>query len=168
MVPERAREDIETIKQADEAGLFTRRLLACLLMVDFPNPVFSARRAKLLAHVPDSPSSDGPAFSQAAADAIVGSQEAAEADTPEAEFAELWNVGDQFVDTFNSQLNGYYSAVQTRLTAQSGMDDYMRLAESRRNKVRAMPITESPLLFATTDIPDADRRMLVDGSVEEA
>lgn len=168
VVPERTTEDVETMKQATEAGIFTTRLLACLLMVDFPNPIFSARRAKLLAHIPDSPMSAGPTFSQAVADSIIGSPEGTQAGTLEAEFAELWSIGDQFKDAFDSRLDSYYTALQARLSQQAGIDDYMRLAESRRAKVRTMPIAESPLLFATTNIPAADRRMSADGSVEEA
>jgi hypothetical protein len=129
--------------------------------------VFSTRRPRLLAHIPDAPLSDAQTLSQMIADAITGTPEAREDGTPEAEFAELWDVGEQFEDAFNSRLTSYYSAVRARLAGQSGMDDYMRLAESRRAEVETMPIAESPLLFATTNIPEADRRMLADGSIEE-
>ena len=51
-VPEVAFEDLAVLEEALARGLLTRRLAACLLMTDFPNPVFSLRRAALLAHVP--------------------------------------------------------------------------------------------------------------------
>lgn len=55
VVPERAFEDTETIRQAIEFELIRGRLAACLLMVDFPNPIFSAKRLQLLRYVPDTP-----------------------------------------------------------------------------------------------------------------
>jgi hypothetical protein len=44
----------------------------------------------------------------------------------------------------------------------------MRLAESRRDIVKSMPIAESPMLFSRTNIPSRERIMLADGTVEEA
>ncbi len=43
----------------------------------------------------------------------------------------------------------------------------MRLAESHRERVRRMPISESPLLFARTNIPAAERVMRPDATVQE-
>ena len=167
VVPVRAHEDVETMVQAIAAGLVTRRLVACLLMVDFPNPVFSPRRRRLLDAVPDLPVSDGPTYSQAVADAITNSPGAGAPGSPEAEFAELWNVGEDFVTAFDARLGSYYDAVQARLGDQASVMDYVRLAESRRARVRTMPIAESPLLFATTNVPAAGRHLRSDGTMEE-
>src|SRR6185436_8896849 len=52
LVPERALEDDVVLEQALASGLLTPRLAAALLMVDFPNPLWSRRREALLAHVP--------------------------------------------------------------------------------------------------------------------
>ncbi|MDP8976310.1 MAG: hypothetical protein M3N28_08130 [Actinomycetota bacterium] len=169
VVPERAFEDTETLKQAVQVGLVTRRLAACLLMVDFPNPVFSAKRRRLLAHVPDTPitgSAEG--FANQVADAIVASAEASGPGTAEQEFARHWDLGEAFEEAFNDLLKAYYVGVGQRLEAQDGFDDYMRLAESRRARVKGMPITESAMLFAQTNIPPRERMMKEDGSVEEA
>jgi hypothetical protein len=167
LVPERAFEDQVVLQQAVEVGLVTKRLAASLLMTDFPNPVFSDRRAALLAHVPATAEvKDGAStFSQEMADAILAAAGSAPADSPEHEFAERWNVGDDFVGPFNALLAGYYAAVAQRLETQGGFDDYFRLAESRRERVRGMPIFENELLFARTNIPPAVRAMRPDGSV---
>ena len=57
--------------------------------------------------------------------------------------------------------------MSARLLSQHGFDDYCRLAESRRQRVRTMPIAESPLLFPTTNILPTDLAMRADGTIEE-
>ncbi|MDQ4144911.1 MAG: hypothetical protein M3198_14460 [Actinomycetota bacterium] len=169
LVPERAFEDTETLNQAIGQGIVSRRLAACLLMVDFPNPVFSAKRRRLLEHVPDTPISDSAeGFSKQVADAIRGSAAASQPGTAEHEFAARWDVGEDFKDPFDDLLQAYYASFAQRLQTQEGFDNYMRLAESRRARVKDMPIAESPLLFAETNVPRGERRMKEDGTIEEA
>jgi hypothetical protein len=162
MVPERAFEDIATLRAALGVRLLSARLAACLLMVDFPNPVFSARRASLLAHAPDVPDAQ---FAQATADAVLAAADRAPPGSPEREFAELWAAGDDWPARFNGRLAAYYDAIVLRLAMQDGADDYTRLAESRRERVRALPIFENPLLFATTNIAPAQLAMRADATV---
>jgi hypothetical protein len=170
VVPQRGLEDSVVVEEAVRIGMLTRRLAAALLMTDFPNPIFSERRQRLLKHVPDGPvqitggTSD---FSQRMADAILAAAPNAGPTSPEQEFAELWDAGDDFAAAFSQKLNHYYAAVTARLQTQEGFGDFMRLAESRRERVRAMPINESPLLFASTNIPGRDRILKSDGTVEE-
>lgn len=166
VVPERAAEDEEVLRHALRIGLITRRLAACLLMTDFPNPVFSGRRAKLLDHVPDGPVTldAQPSFSQQVADAIlaaVGQDE----DAPEAEFKRLWDIGEDFEDDFAARVVAYHDAVAKKLEAQAGMDAIYELAESRRGSVKEMPIAEFPLLFSVSNIEPLPRVMKPDGSV---
>lgn len=167
VVPERAFEDTDTLLQAIDMGIISRRLAACLLIVDFPNPIFSDRRAQLLKHVPEDPFDPDSDFSQAVADAILASPDAEGTGTPEAEFKQRWSVGEEFAESFNELLTDYYDAVTERLETQDGFDGYMELAESRRELVKEMPIAESSLLFAQSDIPTGNRRMRADGTVEE-
>jgi hypothetical protein len=176
VVPERAFEDTNTLQEAIERGIVSRRLAACLLMVDFPNPIFSQKRERLLEYVPNSAFGETANFSQTVADAILGSTDATEPGTPEHEFAQRWEAGEDFEAPFNALLQAYYTAFAERLRTQEGFDSYMRLAESRRNVVRGtppdfddrMPIAEFPLLFSRTNIPPRERIMLADGTVEEA
>jgi hypothetical protein len=167
VIPERAFEDQVVLQKALDVGLVTPRLAASLLMTDFPNPVFSERRAALLAHVPATAvvQNGTSTFSQEMADAILAAAQNASADSPEREFAERWNVGEDFVGPFNALLGDYYAAVAGRLETQDGVDDYFRLAESTRDRVRDMPIFENNLLFARTNIQPAARTMRPDGSV---
>ncbi len=166
-VPDRSFEDIETMRQAIDAGLLTPRLVACLMMVDHPNPVFSERRAALLRHVPQTAfDGDGAAFSEAVADAVRTSAEASEPGSPEAEFAELWSLGDDFRGELGERLSVYYDAVVARLATPEGFRAFYELAESRRDLVREMPIAESELLFSRSSVPTARRRMRPDATVE--
>lgn len=169
VVPERAFEDREVVSQAIDRGLITRRLAAALLMVDFPNPVFSARRAVLLGHAPTEATIRGGAstYSEEMATRIVAAADATPSGSAEREFAERWAEGDAWPAEFGALLSRYYDAVQGRLATQEGFNDYVRLAESRRNRVRDMPISEFPLLFPETNIARGDRAMRIDGTVVE-
>jgi hypothetical protein len=159
LVPERAFEDQEALRLAIGTGLVSRRLAACLLMVDAWNPVFSADRAALLRHVPERAT---PTFSDDMAASIL---DAAAPGTAEAEFAELWNVGEDFAGPFSERLGRYFAAVQARLATQAGFEAYFELAEERRQRFAELPIAEFPLLLPKTNIEPAGRRMRPDGTV---
>lgn len=166
LVPERAFEDTETLRQAIELGIVSERLAACLLIVDFANPVFSESRAQLLQHVPDTPFDSQTDLSQEVADAIRASAAAQEPGSPEHEFSQRWDAGEDFKAPFNALLQAYYDAFSERLTSEDGFNSYLELAESRRDRVKAMPIAESPMLFSRWDIQARERRMRTDGTVE--
>jgi hypothetical protein len=165
LIPERAFEDRVALEAALEHGLVTPRLAATLLMVDFANPVFSARRAALLAHAPHVPDAR---FAAATAEAILAAAGETEPGSPEREFAELWSAGDDWRTAFDARLKAYYAALFERLATQEGADDFTRLAESRRNRVRALPIFENRLLFATTNLPREALEMRPDATVVAA
>jgi len=171
-VPERALEDDVALREALRIGLLTPRLAAALLMVDFPNPIYSDRRRRLLDHVPTQAVVAGGAstFSQDMANAILGAAPGTPEGSPEREFADRWAVGEVFTAPFNTLLVSYYAAVVGRVTTQDGFDAYMRLAETRRRRAKvATPIVrEFPLLFPRTNVPDAARSMRLDGTVLEA
>lgn len=170
LVPERAREDDIALAEAIRIGLLTPRFAAALLMVDFPNPIFSRRRESLLGHVPASATLEGGAsdFSEQMAEAILAAASGTPEGSPEREFAERWNVGEDFADPFDALLGAYFAAVGERLATQEGFDDYVRVAESRRRRAkREMPIIEFPLLFPSTNIADAERAIRADGTVVE-
>lgn len=171
VVLERALEDIETVKAATEF-LLTRRLTACLLMVDFPNPVFSERRKRLLDRAPtESDPSAGPeTYSEAMAQSILAAAETAGADSAEQEFKALWDAGDAWPEKANELLQAYYKSLTDRLSddPQAAFRDWFRLAETHRRKAthnRDMPIFEFPLLLAKSDAPEETLVMRRDGTV---
>ena len=154
--------------EAIQIGLVTRRLAACLLMVDPWNPIFSDRRRALLEHVPSAATiADGKSsFSGEMARAILKAAESAAATAPEAEFAKRWAAGPRFQREFNRLLGDYYDAVSARLRTQAGFEAYFQLAEERRQEFKdKMPIAEFPLLLPRTNIAAKGRRMRRDGKV---
>jgi hypothetical protein len=172
LAPERAFEDQEVLRELIAIGLVSRRLAACLLMVDPWNPVFSERRRALLQHVPDSArlTNGRSRFSADMAAAILAAAENAPAGSPEAEFAERWGAGARFKAPFNRMLKRYYAAVQEQLKRQAGFDAYFQLAEERRRRFKeSMPIArEFALLLPRTNITSRGRRMRADGTVGTA
>jgi hypothetical protein len=167
-VPERAAEDVEVLRKALEVGLIGPRLAASLLMVDFGNPVFSARRAQLLEHTPGrAVVKDGKStFSREMAKRILAAAETSPDGSPEREFAKRWNVGTGWRREFSRLLRAYYAGVERTIRTQAGFDGVFRVAEARRHRVRALPIFENPLLFAQTNIPPGGTaRMRTDGTV---
>lgn len=168
VVAEPAFEDIVTVGGAIDMGLVSRRLAACLLMVDFSNPVFSPRRQALLDHVPPTAKIEGgqSTFSEDFANAIRATPEASEAGTAQQEFSQLWDAGEDWPTAFAKPLTDYYASVAAKLGDADGLTQVFRLAESRRNEVRDMRISEHSLLFATPDPPIEDElRMLPDGQI---
>jgi hypothetical protein len=172
LTPERAFEDQEVLRELIAIGLLSKRLAACLLMVDPWNPVFSERRRALLRHVPDAAriTNGRSRFSADMAAAIRAAAETAPTGSPEAEFAERWNAGAQFKRPFNRILRRYYAAVQEKLARQAGFDAYFQLAEERRRRFKeSMPIAqEFPLLLPRTNIASRGRTMRADGTVATA
>ncbi|MEA2244735.1 MAG: hypothetical protein QOD24_4291 [Solirubrobacteraceae bacterium] len=168
-VLEPAFEDQVALRGALRIGLVTRRLAASLLMVDFPNAIFSDRRAKLLDHVPAHATikNGKSSFSQKMADAILGSPEAKADGTAEHEFAARWNVGTKFERPFNALLRDYYAVIAEQLKSQNGFNNYLRLANFRRSKGRReMPIfAEFGMTFPVSDIQARRRSMRIDGTV---
>ncbi|MDQ3729429.1 MAG: hypothetical protein M3355_07540 [Actinomycetota bacterium] len=164
LVPEPAFEDTDIVKKVVEAGLLSRQVAACLLMVDFPNPVFSERREALLEHIPDTAPSD--ALSDTIANAITQAPQASEEGTAEREFAELLAVGVAFEAEFSKLLTDYYAAASAGLSQADRLGEFVRLAESRRERSRSMFIVEDELVFAKPAVAvPAGLRMVRDGSI---
>lgn len=134
-VPERAFEDVDMLQQLLEADLVvSRRLALCLLLVDFPNPVFSEQRASLLVLIDGFEHDDlsAEACSQALGDHIASQNGAALA---VAEFQGLWAIDPARIEAeAQTRLDSYLDAVRGRLASGEGLADYLRLASSRRRQ----------------------------------
>jgi hypothetical protein len=166
VVPERALEDVETIREAIRVGLFGERFAASLLMVDFANPVFSPRRAKLLDHAPTSArvTNGRSRFAAAMVKRILAAAEGSPENSPEREFAKRWQARNKWRSEFNRLLDDYYAGIERTISTQPGFEGVFRVAETRRNDVRdRTPLVESPLLFATAK-PGTRMRMRSDGT----
>jgi hypothetical protein len=168
LVPERAFEDQVVLREVVEMGLVSRRLAACLLMVDPWNPVFSDRRRALLSHVPSTATiaKGKSTFTRDMANAILAAATTAPAGAPEKEFAARWQTGIGFAAAFNTMLRSYYAAVTAKLKTQAGFEAFFKLAADRRQDFRdKTSLAEFPLLLPHTNIPAGTRTVKPDGTV---
>ncbi|MEY9387533.1 hypothetical protein ABIF93_005790 [Bradyrhizobium japonicum] len=143
-VPEQAFEDRLVVRALLSNNVLSRKQAACLLMVDFPNPIYSQRREMLLRYVPASIASDGGAeFDKSFFASIRDSTAASEAASPEAEILGLYSQPDDGWETvFARRIEDYWKALQARLQTEDGFDDLFRLSESRRRQFRKSPLAE--------------------------
>ena len=156
-VPEPAFEDVAVLKTLLAQKVISGKLAACLLMVDFANPVFSPRRATLLqyspAAAPSAGSGDLPDFVAAvrqAAAALPGT-------SPEAEFLGNWQLADgDWRTLFAKRIEKYMAKLAMQLQTASGVESIFRLAESRRREFRKRPLAEFRLTTPMTNIPEGD------------
>jgi hypothetical protein len=168
LVPETAAEDIVAIREMVTQKVLTPHFVAAVVLVDFPNPVFSPDRERLLQYVPATGHiQDGRSdLPERTAQAIVLAAATSSPGSPEKQFTEWWNQSpDQLQAESNKRVRAYLTAVQARLKTQAGVDDYTRLAESRRQRFAKSALHEFELLLPRTNIPMADRRMKTDGTI---
>ena len=109
---ERSIEDQQVVAGLLKRGMLPARVAACLAMVDFPNPVWSARRAALLKYV--APTASRTPEGWDLGDRIVAAIQASAGapGSPEAEFMDLWNTGDGWAADFGGRLDRYLQALQ--------------------------------------------------------
>lgn len=169
--PEPSFEDRAVLEQMLQRGIVDERFAAALLMVDFPNPVFSARRASLARYAPETARVDASGSDVAERFTAAVRQAAANlpADRPEHEFLVNWDLPeDRWRAEYERRIVAYFRAAAARAATPEGWDDAMRLAESRRREFRRRPLAEFQLtLPVATGIPaDASPlEMGVDGLV---
>lgn len=175
MAPEPSFEDFEALRQMLEKKIVTPKFAACVLMIDFQNPVYSERRQHLARYIPDTGMLQGGASDVPArfVERVTQAAQALPPDSPEQEFLANWNLpDDQWQSVFRERVRSYLTAVNGRLSAQEGFDAYMRLAVSRRREFEASPasfLAEFPLLLPTSNVPSGapSQRMNPDGSVSD-
>jgi hypothetical protein len=157
MVPEPAFEDIPVLRALISQSVISRKLAACLLMVDFPNSVFSLRRATLLKYVPASAAIGGSGDLPEFISAVRSATAALPADSVEAEFLANWNLPDsEWQSVFERRIENYIAKIGAQLKAATGVVDIFRLAESRRREFRKRPLAEFRLTTPVTNIPESE------------
>lgn len=165
---ERSLEDQQVVSLMLQRGLLSKRMAACLVMVDFPNPVWSERREALMRHVPASASHSAQGWNLEAAMLQAIQNAVVSPASPEAEFLELWSVGDDWPTQFGQRITNYLQALQTRLDSWDGFEAIGRLIESQRRRARKRPLLEFSLtLPRAVKLPDACLRMTFHATVEE-
>jgi hypothetical protein len=173
LVPEPAFEDINVLSVLLRERVLSRRFAACLLMIDFQNPILSARRKRLMAYVPAQcrlDSSPAPGLRADLETAFVAALEQAPAgaDSPEAEFLANWRLPESaYQREFARRIEAYFVRLSQQGQIETGFDGWVRLAESRRRFFRRRPLAEFRLTTPVTNIPeDAPLlEMVSDGTV---
>ena len=138
LVPEPAFEDLDVLSQLLERKILTPRFAACLLMVDFPNPVFSIRRQRLMRYVPDQVqiTDGGSDLSSTMVEAIEAADPSPPPGSPEREFLDNWSVPEaEWRATFTKRIEQYFQALAEKANTEEGFDGFVRLADSETLRV---------------------------------
>jgi len=170
VVPEPAYEDVLILQRLVEIGVLSRKLAACLLMVDFSNPVFSRRRASLMRHVPgEAQVGAAAAFDDIFITAVRAAIDAGTAGPAEAELLANWETPDPWPPVFEARIRAFMNAVTATIDEADRFARIFELAESRRREFRKRPLAEFRLTTPVTSIPE-DAPLLEfgeDGSIRQ-
>lgn len=184
-VPVPAFEDRVAIQELIDQRLIDAQFATAVLMVDFPNPVFSARRGTLMKHAEKiqratvlTPNAENP--SGIPAQFVALASEAATHQpkcdptallqcTPEQQFL-FYAKADDWKTQAQQAIAAYGKRVEARIANPQGIKDYMTLVVSRQAQFSAAPIIsnldEFTLLLPCNDIQlPACKHMNADGTV---
>ncbi len=149
----------------------SNKFAAAVLMVDFPNPIFSPVRSSLQSYsekldtatINDQGVSNIPALFVAEIEATVKNQPPCQQQnldscTAEQQFLHTWNLPDAtWKAEVNQRVQAYLDAVAQQITNGSGLSDYLDLSISRRRQFATIkPISnlfEFSLLLPQTNLP---------------
>ncbi|QRV77701.1 hypothetical protein RhiJN_05716 [Ceratobasidium sp. AG-Ba] len=134
------------VKRYSVAPVMPRKAIAAMLMVDFWNPLYSARREKLMQYLPETASFNPATSSYDLLDQFIANVNASSSshdqESPEYEILQLLNTPDsEWNQKFTDRINAYLDRVVARLNnpedhGQAAIDEYMVLAEGRRRLYR--------------------------------
>jgi hypothetical protein len=137
-VPERAFEDIVVVEALLRNNILSAQFVTALLMIDFSNPIDSARRAALLRHVPAGPVPPrGPAGLQHGMLQSIAATAANGGASDEADIMRFMQLADgAWQADAGRRISALFDAVRRRAATPSGVADYLRLADWRRRSFR--------------------------------
>ncbi|BBI17725.1 hypothetical protein [Neochlamydia sp. S13] len=146
VAPEPAYEDYDLLGKLIAQKIIDSRLAACLLMVDFPNSIYSNSRKKLLDYVTDD--------LEQLANNIVNSEDAKKPHTPEAEFTQYWEQSKEegWKQLFTQRIKQYFIKLKEQMETKEGFNGLIRLLEYRKALFRHQPIYEFDLTLPFTNI----------------
>ena len=168
LVPEPAFEDQTVIDLLIASSTISRKLVTSLLMVDFPNPVFSPRRAVLMKYVPQTTALGGVGDLPPFVAAVTEAAAALPRSSAEAEFLRNWSLSDtEWHRVFEKRIEDFMSKIAERLTSAAGVQDVFRLADRAAGSFVSGRLREFRLTTPITNIPEsaASLRLTEDGCV---
>jgi hypothetical protein len=184
-VPVPAFEDMVAIREMINQNVIDANFAASVLLVDFPNPVFSAQRSSLIKYAEQiqtaqilasgSPNPNG-VPTQFIAHVTTAAQNqppcnpaALASCTPEQQFLNYAGQSD-WRQRARDQINPYFAAIGQRIGTAAGANDYMTMSVSRQsqfgNAGGIRNLDEFPLLLPCSDLTfRMCKRMNVDGTM---
>ncbi len=155
LVPTPTAEDIDLLGQLLKTKIIETPFAAALLMVDFPNSIYSLKRKALMHYLPTTMLSAADLTNSFVA-AVKQSDKAEISGTAENDFLNNWQIVQKanWQALFQTSIERYLTKVQEALNTQKGYDAIVTLAEYRRFLFRQQPIFEFPLTLPTTKISD--------------
>jgi hypothetical protein len=179
-VPVPPYEDAKAIQQIVLQKVVSAKFAAAILMVDFPNPIFSSARSSLgkyAAQITQANLAPDQADAETQFAALVTQATAAQpacdpasitSCTPEQQFLFYWNQAN-WQAACQQQLSAYLAAVGNRIKTPAGVDDYLTLSVARANQFAAAPLLsnlhEFDLLLPCTKLGAGSARMNADGTI---
>jgi hypothetical protein len=179
-VPVPAYEDAKAIQQLVLQKVVSPKFAAAILMVDFPNPIFSPDRSSLSKYAAqisqanltpdpaDAESQFASLVARAAARQTACNTASITSCTPEQQFLFYWNQAN-WPAACQQQINAYLAAVGTRIKTPEGVNDYLTLSVARANQFSTAPLIsnlhEFDLLLPCTKLGNVSARMNVDGTI---
>lgn len=183
-VPQPSHEDTSAIRALVSNRLVTPKLAASILMVDFPNPIYSTKRQilfRVVSEVTDGQfDSAGTSDIPAQIESAVASSISDRSPTPNT-LSEVQGLqpAEQFLfyfrlpkdtweETVKAHITEYFASIRARLQLAEGVDEYLQLAVSRRAQFAAVApgshmILESNILFPDSTLAEMNLDMGVDG-----
>ena len=186
-VPAPSFEDMVAIRELINHNVIDANFAASVLLVDFPNPVFSTQRSSLMKYAqqvqtaqvlvsgsanPNGVPAQFIALVTAAARGQAPCNPATLAScTPEQQFLNFARQAD-WQQRAMDQINPYLNAISQRIGTSTGADDYMTMSVSRQSQFANAPgisnLNEFSLLLPCSDITLGKcKRMNVDGSTSD-
>ena len=133
-VPVPAFEDVKAIQQLIQQKVISAKFAACVLMVDYPNPVFSSVRTNLMRYATQIPTgtADGEDIPTRFARLVRAGVKAGDqpGPSPEQEFLRYWDSAD-WKQACQAELQQYLTKSGKRILSPDGAADYLRLSLSR-------------------------------------
>ena len=179
-VPVPAYEDAKAIQQLVLQKVVSPKFAAAVLMVDFPNPIFSPARSglgKYAARIAQANLTPDPLDAETQFAALVTQAAAGQpacgtlsitSCTPEQQFLFYWNQAN-WQSACQQQLDAYLAAVGARIGTPAGVDDYLTLSVARANQFSTAPLVsnlhEFDLLLPCTGLGSGSARMNADGTI---
>lgn len=161
-VPSRAFEDLAVIDELMRRRVVSRRLVLCVAMIDFTNPLRSRARESILDFAPQ-----GPTPAQDLEAVLLHALETAPPGSPGAAAHEALRLSEsELVAQSMQRIEAYWRNLVTLASTREGVEKLMRLADDLRRAFRRRPISEFDLTLPHSNLPQNSPELLLTENAE--